>query len=71
VNTITIQETEHGYTAIVGDRYADHLTWDEALGTAAAFLLKHNIPYVQTREQNEAWRREAGLPVEETNGTPA
>ncbi len=55
---IELIETEPGhFTVIAGDRFADHLMRDEALGVIAAALFSGGgaAPYLKTYEQWSAW----------------
>lgn len=36
----------HAYDVKVGDKTRTELTWDEALGVMAAWVLSHPLPYV-------------------------
>lgn len=56
---IELIEVEHGgYTVLAGERFADHLCRDEALGVIAGLLFSGiTPPYLRTYEQWAAWQR--------------
>lgn len=57
--TLTIERTEsNSFTIRQGDRYADQLGWDEAIGLVCALMVPHNpgnLAWMKTAEQHQAF----------------
>lgn len=55
---ITIEKTEEkGWSVKMGDKYADHLTWDEMFGLVASLTLPDNRPckqWLRTKMEHKA-----------------
>ena len=62
--SIELIQTEPGlFTVIAGDRFADHLARDEALGVVAALLFggAHCPPYLKSYAEWHRWQQRYSL----------
>lgn len=58
MDKIIIEKKDYGFNVIQGQKYADHLTWDELLGVVAALTMPEDRPHskwMKTKEQHEDW----------------
>ena len=71
-NTLTITRTSpHYFTAHIGGRFSAHLTFDEALGVTACFVMGGGVPYLRNYTAWAASEKRYGSYVEPAGLLPS
>lgn len=67
---LIVEQTGDGYTVTQGDKYADHLAYDEMIGVVSAVMMPENRPcvgWLRTKDQYEADEKLKTKRIEEFN----